>query len=245
MTTNRETYIIGNWKMNQDLSAVSHFLDSVSNLKTEHHAWIAPQALHIDKCIGQKSEHIQIGAQNCAHEDSGAFTGENSPKTIKELGAHFVIIGHSERRSLYTESDELLYKKTLKALENELVVVFCIGETLEQREANKVEEVLASQLLNGLKDIDSKNIIIAYEPVWAIGTGVTASPEQAGDAHKFIRSYIDKSLKLDAESTSILYGGSVKPENIKELMSHEDIDGGLVGGASLKAESYIKLHQNA
>lgn len=244
MANTRETFIIGNWKMNQDLREIESFFNETKSLKSDAHAWIAPQTMHISKSIELKSNAFKIGAQNCAHEDSGAFTGENSPKNLKELGAEFVIIGHSERRSLYGEKDELLYKKTLKALENGLNVVFCIGETLEQRESGKVEEVLSEQLLNGLKDINSDKVIIAYEPVWAIGTGVTASPEQAGEAHQFIRKFIKENLSLNAEKTPLLYGGSVKPSNIKELLQIEDIDGGLVGGASLKASSYLELHQN-
>ncbi|MEE3077933.1 MAG: triose-phosphate isomerase [Bdellovibrionota bacterium] len=245
MSGGRDVYIVGNWKMNQSLEEIDSFLNQISTLNSNNHAWIAPQALHISKCLEKKPGFLKVGSQNCAHEDSGAFTGELSPKSLKEIGVHFTLIGHSERRSLYGEGDDLLYKKTLKALENNLYVIFCIGETLEEREAGKVEEVLSEQLSNGLRDIDSKNVLIAYEPVWAIGTGVTASPEQAGEAHKFIRNYIKENMKLDAQTTPILYGGSVKPENIKELLSNEDIDGGLVGGASLKADSYINLHKNA
>ncbi len=238
----RDTLIVGNWKMNQSLEEITSFFNTLKDNNFQSQAWIAPQALHISHCLKNKPSTMKIGAQNCAYENSGAFTGELSPMAIKELGAEFVIIGHSERRSIFKETDETLYKKTLIALENNLSVIFCVGETLEEREANKVEQVLASQLENGLRDIDNENIIIAYEPVWAIGTGVTASPEQAEKAHSFIRDFLANKTKLNASATKILYGGSVKPENVKELLACENIDGGLVGGASLKAESFSHLH---
>lgn len=237
----RTKYIVGNWKMNQNTEDVIAFFDAIESTKLRHEAWIAPQAIHIPICL-QNTDDFKIGAQNCATENSGAFTGELSPASLKDVGAHFVIIGHSERRSIFKESDETLNLKTKKALENDLVVIFCIGETLEQREAGKVEEVLAEQLSKGLDGVSSEKIIIAYEPVWAIGTGVTASPEQAQEAHAFIRQYVNEKLLIDGEKTSILYGGSVKPANVEDLLSCKDIDGGLVGGAALKADSYLGLH---
>ncbi|TGD45822.1 triose-phosphate isomerase [Halobacteriovorax sp. Y22] len=239
--TERTKYIVGNWKMNQNTQDVIAFFDAIDSTKLRHEAWIAPQAIHIPICL-QNTDDFKIGAQNCATENSGAFTGEISPASLKDIGAEFVIIGHSERRSIFKEADQTLNKKTKLALENDLFVIFCIGETLEEREAGKVEEVLATQLAQGLAGVSSEKIIIAYEPVWAIGTGVTASPEQAQEAHAFIRQYINENLSLDGEKTSILYGGSVKPANVEDLLSCKDIDGGLVGGAALKADSYLGLH---
>ncbi len=238
----RKTLIVGNWKMNQTLDEVKSFMNDMKSANFKHEAWIAPQALHVTTCLNEKPETMKIGTQNCAYEDSGAFTGELSPKNIKEMGAEFVIIGHSERRAIFGETNETLYKKTLKALENNLTVIFCIGETLEEREAGKVEDVLATQLSEGLKNLDSSNIIIAYEPVWAIGTGVTATPEQAEETHSFVRNFLAEQTKLNADTTPILYGGSVKPANVADLLACPNIDGGLVGGASLKSESYLGLH---
>lgn len=239
--TERTKYIVGNWKMNQNTQDVVEFFEAIDSSKLRHEAWIAPQAIHIPICL-QNTDDFKIGAQNCATQNSGAFTGEVSPASLKDIGAHFVIIGHSERRSIYNEDDATLNTKTKIALANDLTVIFCIGETLEQREAGKVETVLAEQLSKGLADIDSTNVIIAYEPVWAIGTGVTATPEQAQETHAYIRKYINENLSINASTTSILYGGSVKPDNVEDLLSCPDIDGGLVGGASLKAESYTGLH---
>ncbi|POB14030.1 triose-phosphate isomerase [Halobacteriovorax sp. DA5] len=239
--TERTKYIVGNWKMNQNTEDVIAFFDAIDSAKLRHEAWIAPQAIHIPICL-QNTDDFKIGAQNCATENSGAFTGEISPASLKDIGAHFVIIGHSERRSIYNEDDATLNAKAKIALANDLTVIFCIGETLEQREAGKVEEVLAEQLSKGLADIDSENVIIAYEPVWAIGTGVTATPEQAQETHAYIRQYINDNLSIDGNKTSILYGGSVKPSNVEDLLSCKDIDGGLVGGAALQADSYMGLH---
>ena len=239
----RQVHIVGNWKMNQTTSEVDTFFKDLGDLsEVSAQAWIAPQAIHLDRLL--KFPQIKCGAQNCAQNDSGALTGELSPKSLKDIGAHFTLVGHSERRSIYKESDELLNAKTLKALENDLVVIFCVGETLEQREANQVETVLKSQLENGLKGLNSTHIgkvIIAYEPVWAIGTGKVATPEQAQQAHKYTRSVLESIDGFSAQETIILYGGSVKPDNIKGLLSNEDIDGALVGGASLKGQSFKDL----
>lgn len=237
----RKVHIVGNWKMNQSIQEIDAFFDTLKEENLEHEAWIAPQSLHLAKVKYLSGNKFKVGAQNCAYEDNGAFTGEISPKSIAEMGLDFVIIGHSERRSIFGESHEVLNKKVKKALENNLTAIFCIGETLEEREAGKVETVLEEQLKEGLKDINSDKVIIAYEPVWAIGTGVTASPEQAQEAHAFIRKYLAEKTELDASKTILLYGGSVKPSNVKELLSCEDIDGGLVGGASLKADTYKGL----
>ena len=237
----RKTHIVGNWKMNQSIEEIKAFFNELSNENLTSEAWIAPQAIHLALVQDLAGSNFKVGSQNCAYEDSGAFTGEISPKSLKDMGAHFTIIGHSERRAIFGENHQTLNNKTTKALENDLTVIFCIGETLEEREAGKVEEVLAEQISKGLEGISSDKVIVAYEPVWAIGTGVTASPQQAQDAHAFIRTFLKDKTQLNAEETIILYGGSVKPSNVKELLDCPDIDGGLVGGASLKADTYRGL----
>lgn len=244
----REIHIVGNWKMNQTLHEISNFFVEMSKMKMELKckAWIAPQALHIPilKEISFTTGSIQVGAQNCCEHDSGAYTGEISPLALADIGAEFVIIGHSERRTLYKEDNELLNKKILLALSHDLKVIYCVGETLEEREANKTFSVIENQLALGLKNVpaDKANfLLIAYEPVWAIGTGKTASAEQAEEVHAFIRT----KLTVNAEKTIILYGGSVKPDNIDSLLAKENIDGALVGGASLKAQDFRALCQSA
>jgi triosephosphate isomerase len=188
---------------------------------------------------------VKLGAQNVYHEDNGAYTGEISPLMLKSVGCEYVIIGHSERRTIFKESNETINKKIKKALEHGLKVIFCIGETLDEREKNITNDVVKKQVIEGLLDIDEKAIsymIIAYEPVWAIGTGRNATPQQAQDVHKFIRKLIeDKYSSGIADDLTIQYGGSVKPDNARELLSQPDIDGALVGGACLKAESFIDI----
>jgi len=241
----REKYIVGNWKMNQTLAEIEHFFASLKGKKRATRTWVAPQAMHLKTVMDYANMlDIRVGAQNCADHQFGAYTGELSPFSLKDLGVHFTLIGHSERRQIYGESDELLNAKTLQALQSGLRVIFCVGETLEEREAGKTKEVVAHQILNGLKDISEKyrrRVKIAYEPVWAIGTGKTATSEQAQEVHAFIRHELLSQVQLEAKETIILYGGSVKPSNIKELLSQNDIDGALVGGASLKAEEFLQL----
>lgn len=244
----REIHIVGNWKMNQTLKEISDFFIEMSKMKMELKckAWIAPQALHIPilKEIAFTTGSIQIGAQNCCEHDSGAFTGEISPLALADIGAEFVIIGHSERRTIYKEDNELLNKKVLAALKHGLKVIYCVGETLSEREADLTFNVLEKQITEGLKNIPSDKahlLLIAYEPVWAIGTGKVATAEQAEEAHAFIRS----KLAMNADSTVILYGGSVKPDNIDSLLAKENIDGALVGGASLKASDFKQLCTSA
>lgn len=185
---------------------------------------------------------IGLGAENCADKASGAYTGEVSAEMVKSTGAEYVILGHSERRAYYGETPEMLKEKVMLALENNLKVIFCIGEVLEERESGCQNEVVKSQLegsLFGLSAEQFRNIILAYEPVWAIGTGKTATDEQAQEMHAFIRQTIAAKFGAEvAEATSILYGGSCKPSNAKELFSKPDVDGGLIGGASLKAADF-------
>ncbi len=240
----REIHIVGNWKMNQTLHEISQFFVEMTKMKMELKckAWIAPQAIHIPilKEIAFTTGAIQIGAQNCCEHDSGAFTGEISPLALADMGVEFVIIGHSERRTIYKEDNELLNKKVLKALEHNLKVIYCVGETLDEREANLTHDILEKQLSVGLANIPKQKahlLMIAYEPVWAIGTGKTASAEQAEEGHAFIRSHLPHS----SDETIILYGGSVKPDNIEALLRKANIDGALVGGASLKANDFRQL----
>ncbi len=225
--------LVANWKMNQTVKEVKEFLAAFNEKYSgKHQAWIAPQAIHLP--LGMSlSTKVKWGAQNTATEDAGAFTGEISPKSLKDLGAHFTIIGHSERRTLFAETNQVLNKKTLKAIENGLKVIFCIGETLAERESNNTFDVIRTQLELGLKDVKMSEVILAYEPVWAIGTGKTATPDEAQEVHAFIRSIVP--------GTPILYGGSVKPDNVEKLLGQKDIDGALVGGASLKAADFLAL----
>ncbi len=208
---------------------------------------IAPVFVHL-KTISDRLEgsNVKVAAQDCAAESKdSANTGEVSAAMLKDVGCSHIIIGHSERRQFYGETDELVNKKTKAAIASNLIAIVCVGETLEERESEKLFDVIGNQLRNGLDGLtssDVKRIIIAYEPVWAIGTGKTASPEQAQEMHGFIRSVLADSHGADtANATRILYGGSVKPENIADLMKNEDIDGALVGGASLDAESFARI----
>jgi triosephosphate isomerase (TIM) len=216
------------------------------DFKPTGQAWIAPQMVHLTHCLEFKKQFptILIGAQNCGPQPHGAFTGEVSPLALKELGVDFVILGHSERREHFFESDDLINQKVLLSLETGLKVIFCVGETQQQREAGITHDVITQQITNGLKGLAPnhlESLIIAYEPVWAIGTGLTATPEQAQDVHQSIRQLIIELLGSHATSTPILYGGSVKPSNLAQLLEKPDINGGLVGGASLKASDFTEL----
>jgi triosephosphate isomerase len=207
--------------------------------------YIAPVFVALDRVREVvSSSNIKLAAQNMYYEDSGAFTGEVSPKMLKELGVQAVIIGHSERRRIFGETDEFINKKIKKALAEGLTPIFCIGETLEERQKGLTFCVLEKQVREGLYGINAeeiKRVVIAYEPVWAIGTGVVATPEQAQEAHEFVRSLLAKIYSDEvAQSVTILYGGSVTPENFFGLFVKPDIDGALVGGASLK-ESFVEL----
>ena len=247
----RTIYIVGNWKMNHSLADIKDFFGVLKSEKfrASCESWVAPQFIHLERCLTLAKEvGIKIGAQNCSHENKGAFTGDVSSTALKDLGAHFVIIGHSERRSVFNETNEFINSKIQQAVVNKLTVIFCVGETLEQREANKTFDILQQQLVQGLsniKGLGEDNLLIAYEPVWAIGTGKTATPQMADQAHGFIRETISKKLSLDGQKISILYGGSVKPDNVSALLAKDNIDGGLVGGASLKSSDFRALTQAA
>ncbi len=244
----REVHIVGNWKMNQSLHEISQFFIEMTKMKMELKckAWIAPQAIHIPilKEMAFTTGSIYIGAQNCSQFDSGAYTGEISPASLADLGVEFVIIGHSERRAIFGETDEVLNQKLLACLKHNLKVIFCVGETLEERQNNQTFKVVEKQLLEGLKNLPQDKahlLMIAYEPVWAIGTGKVATAEEAEEVHAFIRSQ----LAYHKDSTIILYGGSVKPDNIGSLLQKDNIDGALVGGASLKPQDFKQLCTSA
>ncbi len=241
----RTHYIAGNWKMNTSKAeAVKLAKDLVEALKGKTNKFmIGVPFVYLD-AVGQvvNGTNILLGAQDCAATANGAHTGEVSTEMLKDLGVKSVILGHSERRHEIGESDELINKKVRRALDQGLEVVLCIGELLSDREAGNAEQVCAFQLsadLAGVKPEQMKNVTIAYEPVWAIGTGKTATPEDAEAIHKFVRNYIAKLYNQQiADETIIQYGGSMKASNAKELLAQEDIDGGLIGGASLKADTF-------
>lgn len=250
----RKAIIAANWKMNKGPQETEEFFNGffkqLGNERVNCEIVVAPPFVSLAKaadCTNGKGgkEGVQLAAQNVSDQDSGAFTGEVNVKMLKELFLSYVIIGHSERRSLYGETDALINAKFKKLREGNLRPIFCIGETLEEREAGKLEEVIRGQITNGLKDIAEADVlesVVAYEPVWAIGTGVTASPQQAQDAHAFVRSVLADLYGKDvAEKVRIQYGGSMKPENAAELMGQPDIDGGLVGGAALDPTSFAEL----
>ncbi len=239
-------YVVGNWKMNQNLESIKAFFIGFEKLKFELNCecWIAPQFVHIPilKDLAFSLGRIKVGAQNVSEQENGAFTGEVSCSTLTDLGVDFVIIGHSERRIIYKETNELLNQKAKKALEHNLKVIFCVGETLEEREANQTFDVIKKQIHQGLKDINfTPNLLIAYEPVWAIGTGKTATGEQAEEVHAYIRHELKNLFPGKETMIPLLYGGSIKPSNFPELLGKPNIDGGLIGGASLKSEDYNQL----
>ncbi len=239
--------IAGNWKMHKTPSQTEEFfkeflplvegIDNVGIL-------ICPPFVSIPKAVEvTKNSNVNIGAQNCYFEKEGAFTGEVSPVMLKEVGCKYVIIGHSERRHIFGENDELINKKVISALEEGLRVILCVGETLQERESGLTFTVVETQLKLGLSGVEDKldRIEIAYEPVWAIGTGVPAKPEDAQEVHRFIYQKLGELNPEKADRVRVLYGGSVKPSNAKELLSQPHIKGVLVGGASLKPDSFAQI----
>jgi len=241
----RQTYIAGNWKMNKTKTeAVELAKGLVEALKDGKNKYmIAPSFTNLD-AVGQiiKGSNIRLGAQNMSTEESGAHTGEVSVLMLKDLGVQSVILGHSERRHIYGEDDAMINKKVLLALKHDLEVVLCIGELLEEREAGKAEAVCEEQTRKGLAGVTAeqmKNIVIAYEPVWAIGTGKTATPDDAEAIHAYVRKVLaDMYGQAVADEVIIQYGGSMKPENAADLLAKADVDGGLIGGAALKVDSF-------
>ncbi|MDD5457265.1 MAG: triose-phosphate isomerase [Candidatus Margulisbacteria bacterium] len=241
--------IAGNWKMYTDINEACKLADELVNgfnNKNNVEVVICPPFTNLFEVKKvTKDSSIKLGAQNMYPEEKGAYTGEISPLMIKSAGCSYVIIGHSERREYFKESNDFLNKKIKCALNFGLTPIYCVGEKLEEREANKTFKVLETQLKEGLEGFaadELKKIVIAYEPVWAIGTGKTASPAQAEEVHAFIRDQLSVlSDKGTAQAITIQYGGSVKPDNVTELMKQPNIDGALVGGASLKADSFLSI----
>lgn len=243
----RKKIVAGNWKMNKNLqegvALAKELNEALTADKPNCGVVICTPFIHLVS-VAQilDADIIGLGAENCADKEKGAYTGEVSAEMVKSTGAQYVILGHSERRAYYGETPEILKEKVNLALANGLKVIFCIGEVLEEREAGKQNEVVKSQLEGSLYDLTAEqfsNIILAYEPVWAIGTGKTATAEQAEEMHAFIRATIAEKFGAEAaENTTILYGGSCKSSNAKELFAKPDVDGGLIGGAALKAADF-------
>jgi triosephosphate isomerase (TIM) len=247
----RKKIVAGNWKMNMDLAEGLKFATSLEKYFKEKPAEkaqviLCPPYIHLAG-ISDIVKHgkIAVGAQNCASEASGAFTGEVSPWMIKSTGAQYVILGHSERRTYYHEDDKLINKKTLLAINSGLKVIFCCGEVKSERESGQHFLIVRRQLEEGLFSLTEEQmnmIVVAYEPVWAIGTGLTATPDQAQEMHKFIREQVKEKYGNDcAKKLPILYGGSCKPSNAAEIFSKPDVDGGLIGGAALKKEDFTAI----
>ena len=244
----RKKVIAGNWKMNMLPNEAIKFIEELTPIvkDTENEVILCvPYTDLFYALLNVQGTNIKIGAQNMHFEESGAYTGEVSGKMLKCIGVEYVIIGHSERRQYFAETDETVNKKIKAALANELKPIVCVGETLSQKEAGKTEKIITKQVelaIEGLKEKEVEQLIIAYEPIWAIGTGKTATKEDANEAIKAIRNKIAKIYgQTVADGVIILYGGSVKSSNAKELFEMSDIDGGLVGGASLKADEFSKI----
>ena len=247
----RTKIVAGNWKMNCNREEAFSLVTEISGMLKDEKTntvkvILAPPFVHLSAVAHiVTGTGIGVAAQNCASEVSGAFTGEVSASMIQSVGAGYVIIGHSERRSIFKETNEILFKKVELALQARLIPIFCVGETLPERESGKQEQTVQQQLEEGLFKLGAENfsgIIIAYEPVWAIGTGKTATPQQAQDMHAFIRSLLKNKYGAEiANNTTLLYGGSCNEANAKELFGLADVDGGLIGGASLKSRSFVNI----
>jgi len=248
----RKKIVAGNWKMNKTYEeGLSLFSEVVNMVKDEvrgnQEVIVCTPFIHLSSVakLSQGVSNVKIGSQNIHQAESGAYTGEISASQVKSVGAEYTILGHSERRAYFGETDELLAEKVNAALKYDLKPIFCIGETKEERESGKFFDIIKNQLDRGVFHLSKEafaNIVLAYEPVWAIGTGLTASPEQAQEVHAFIRQAIaDKYDAETAESTTILYGGSCNPSNAATLFAQQDIDGGLIGGASLKSRDFLEI----
>jgi len=245
----RKPIIAGNWKMNKTLSEAKSFAEEVKGLVPHHEKMdsvICAPALFLQSLLETvEGSDVKIGAQNMHFAENGAFTGEISPVALSDLGVHYVILGHSERREMFNETDETVNQKTLAAFKHNLIPIVCCGETLDQRENGETNELVGAQVqkaLAGLTEEQVKQTVIAYEPIWAIGTGKSSTAQDANEVCAHIRQVVASQFSQDvADAVRIQYGGSVKPENIKEYMAQPDIDGALVGGASLEARSFLQL----
>ena len=244
----RKNIVAGNWKMNNDLAATKTLVSELKNsVKTSNaEVMIAPTFVNLlEASRDLKATDIEVIAQNMHFAESGAYTGEISAKMLKSVGVNTVILGHSERREYFCEEDSLLKQKVDAALENNMRVIFCFGEKLEDRKSGNHQKIVENQIKNALFHLPAeswRSLVLAYEPVWAIGTGETATPQQAQEIHAFIRNLVsEKYNNTIAKNSSILYGGSVKPNNAQEIFSKPDVDGGLIGGAALDAESFMAI----
>jgi triosephosphate isomerase len=241
----RKLILVGNWKMHKTRGETKAFVHELTEQTRDAscHIFIAPPFTALAAAASSaQAGQIVIGAQNMHDAERGAFTGEISVEMLEEAGARFVILGHSERRHIFHETNAFINRKVRRALESRLQPILCIGETAEEREEGETEEVLRNQLEECLQEVSPEGIIIAYEPVWAIGTGKVATPEGAQETHRFCRSWFEKKFGKElANKLPILYGGSVKPDNIAELCAKPDIDGALVGGAALDVNSFVQM----
>lgn len=244
----RKPIIAGNWKMHKTIKEGVEFVAAIKDMVSGTDVEVvlcAPATLLKDLKLASEGTEIKIGAQNMHYEESGAFTGEIAPAMLKELGVDYVIIGHSERRQYFAETDETVNKKVLKALETGIGPILCVGETLDERESGRMKDIVKAQIVKAFENVDEgqvSKVVVAYEPIWAIGTGKTASSADANDMIAFIREEIKALYSEDvSEAVRIQYGGSVKPANVEEIMNESDIDGALVGGASLQPESFVQL----
>ena len=247
----RKKIVAGNWKMNNNKAETSSL---IADLKAKGsfngvEVKVAPTAIHLAQAVEELSDSaIEVIGQNMHQATNGAYTGEISAAMLQSIGVNSVILGHSERRAYFNETDEALAEKVNTAVAHDMEVIFCFGEELEDRKSERHFDVVATQLKKALFHLEAaawKNIVLAYEPVWAIGTGETASPEQAQEMHAYIRNLIQESYGADvAENVAILYGGSVKPANAQEIFSKPDVDGGLIGGAALKADDFFAIVQS-
>lgn len=244
--------IAGNWKMNTNADETRKLVSELSasaSKNQEVEMLVCPPFINIPGASELlKDSFVSLGAQNCYFEEKGAYTGEISILMLKAFNLEYIIIGHSERRAYFNESDDLISKKLEAILKHNLKPILCIGETLEERNAGKTFEVLKNQLDIDLSKADLskiEDVVIAYEPVWAIGTGVSATNEQVAEAHKWIREYLENNYKTEAAKIKILYGGSLNDANAKEILAIPNVNGGLIGGASLKSESFLKIYNTA
>ncbi|MGF0096524.1 triose-phosphate isomerase [Peptoniphilus sp. SGI.035] len=239
----RRKYICGNWKMNKTSSGALAFANKINDFKFENvDVLIAPSFVSLESFTKSVKDKIEVAAQNVSEFEDGAFTGEVSTNMLKDIGVRNVIIGHSERREKFSESDEIVNAKIKRALSHNLSVILCLGESLEIKEENKELDFVKNELLNSLSGVENlKNITLAYEPIWAIGTGKTCSSEDAENMCREIREIINKNYGEISKKIRILYGGSVKPSNAKEILAKENIDGVLVGGASLDVKDFIEI----
>jgi len=236
--------ILGNWKMNHGLAETREFMSSLNSLPRPESPYtfgVAVPYTSLAVALECRPAGMLIGAQNVHWESAGAHTGEIAPQMLNELGVEFVVVGHSERRQFYGETDEAVSKRAKAAIAASLLAVVCVGETEEEYQAGKTEEVVRSQLQRSLRGVPAANLVIAYEPVWAIGTGLAATPEIADSVHQTVKAVLEQLYLEAAQAIPILYGGSMKPDNAGELLQKPRIDGGLIGGASLKADSFCRL----